>query len=105
MRTIAVLVTSALLASPVFAEQQIMRSSSPQGVQIQGNADVRAQQESAAAVSVGQDNEAKNSAGAIRAGTQIQGNTVIKAEQKNARAVAVGKDNKAANEAGVVGGK
>ena len=104
MRSIVLLIAAALVAFPVFG-QQTMRSSNPQGVQIQGNADIRAQQESATAVSVGQDNESKNMAGAIKGGTQIQGNANIKVEQKNAKAVAVGKDNKAANEAGVIGGK
>ena len=104
MRTLIVLIVSALIAFPVFA-QLTSRSSNPQGVQIQGNADIKAQQESTAAAAAGQDNEAKNTAGAIKGGTQIQGNTTIKAEQKNAKAVAVGKDNKATNEAGVIGGK
>ncbi|MDK9702029.1 MAG: hypothetical protein OEL20_02745 [Sulfuritalea sp.] len=104
MRTIILLIASALAAAPVFA-QQTMRSSNPQGVQIQGNTDIKAKQESTAAVAVGQGNEAKNTAGAIKGGTQIQGTTTIKSEQKRATAVAVGKDNKAANEAGVIGGK
>ena len=104
MRTITLLIASALVASPVFA-QQTMRSSNPQGVQIQGNTDIKATQENTAAVATGQGNEAKNTAGAIKGGTQIQGNTKIKAEQKNTTAVAIGKDNKAANEAGVIGGK
>ena len=104
MRTITLLIAAVLVAPAVFA-QPVLRSSSPQGVQIQGNADLKAQQETADAVAVGQSNEAKNSAGAIKDGTQIQGNTSIKVEQKNAKAVAVGRDNKATNEAGVIGGK
>jgi hypothetical protein len=104
MRNIVTLIASVLVALPVLA-QPVMRSSSPSGVQIQGNTDIRARQDDAAAVAVGQDNEAKNSAGAIKAGTQIQGNTNIKVEQKNAKAVAVGKDNKVTNEAGTIGGK
>lgn len=104
MRNITILIAAALLASSVLAQQTI-RSSSPRGVQIQGNTDIRAKQEDTAAVAVGQDNEAKNTASAIKGGTQIQGNTNIKSEQKNVKAVAVGKDNKATNEAGVVGGK
>jgi len=104
MRNIAILITLLSVATPGLA-QLIQRSSSPSGVQIQGNADIRAKQDDATAVAVGQGNEAKNSAGAITGGTQIQGNTNIKAEQKNAKAVAVGKDNKATNEAGVIGGK
>lgn len=101
---ILILISAAIVALPVFA-QPVMRSSSPSGVQIQGNVDLRAKQDDSAAVAAGQDNEAKNSAGAIKGGTQIQGNTNIKVEQKNARSVAVGKDNKATNEAGVIGGK
>ena len=104
MRTIAFLIASILIASSVFA-QLTMRSSNPQGVQIQGNTDIKAAQENTAAVATGQGNEAKNTAGAIKGGTQIQGNTKIKVEQKNATALAIGKDNKAANEAGVIGGK
>lgn len=104
MRTPFLLIVSVLIALPVFA-QPVMRSSSPQGVQIQGNADIRAKQEDAAGIAAGQGNEAKNIVGAIKGGTQIQGNTNIQAEQKNAKAVAVGKDNKATNEAGVIGGK
>ena len=104
MRKIVTLIASAVVALPVLA-QPVMRSSSPSGVQIQGNADIKAKQDDAAAVAVGQSSEAKNTSGAIKDGTQIQGNTKIKAEQKNARSVAVGKDNKAANEAGTIGGK
>jgi hypothetical protein len=104
MRKRTLLVVSAFVALPALA-QPVMRSSSPAGVQIQGSVDLRAKQDDTAAIAAGQDNEAKNSAGAIKDGTQIQGNTNIKSEQKNARAVAVGKDNKATNEAGVIGGK
>jgi hypothetical protein len=103
MRTLTLLIVSAFVALPAFA-QPVMRSSSPQGVQIQGNADIRVKQEDAVGIAVGQDNEARNSAGAIKGGTQIQGNTKIKVEQKDAKTMAVGKDNKATNEAGVVGG-
>jgi hypothetical protein len=80
-------------------------SSSSQGVQIQGNTDIKAKQENSTAVAVGEGNVAKNTAGAIKGGTQIQGNTKIQASQKNSTAVAVGKNNTAANEAGVIGGK
>ena len=80
-------------------------SSSNQGVQIQGNTDIKAKQENSTAVASGEGNTAKNTAGAIKGGTQIQGNTNIKAKQKNSTAVAVGKNNAAANEAGVIGGK
>ncbi|CAB1367384.1 hypothetical protein [Denitratisoma oestradiolicum] len=104
MRVIAILVASAVIAAPAFA-QQAQRSSNPQGVQIQGNTEIKAKQENTAAVAVGEGNVAKNTAGAIKGGTQIQGNTKITASQKNTAAVAVGKNNTAANEAGVIGGK
>lgn len=104
MRLIVTLIATALVAAPAFA-QQAQRSSNPQGVQIQGNTEIKAKQENVTAVAVGEGNTAKNTAGAIKGGTQIQGNTKIKAEQKNATAVAVGKNNKAANEAGVIGGQ
>jgi len=101
---ITLFVVSALVAAPAFA-QQAQRSSNAQGVQIQGNTEIKADQKNVTAVAVGEGNTAKNTAGAIKGGTQIQGNTKIKASQKNATAVAVGKGNKAANEAGVIGGQ
>ncbi|OIP12592.1 MAG: hypothetical protein AUK53_07460 [Betaproteobacteria bacterium CG2_30_59_46] len=104
MRMITLFVVSALVAAPAFA-QQAQRSSNAQGVQIQGNTEIKADQKNVTAVAVGEGNTAKNTAGAIKGGTQIQGNTKIKASQKNATAVAVGKGNKAANEAGVIGGQ
>jgi hypothetical protein len=80
-------------------------SSNANGVQIQGKTEINADQKDVAAIAVGKDNTAKNTAGAIKGGTQIQGNTKINAKQKNAAAIAVGKGNEAANEAGVIGGK
>ena len=104
MRLITLLVLSAIAASPVFA-QQAQRSTNPQGVQIQGNTEIKAKQENSTAVASGEGNVAKNTAGAIKGGTQIQGNTKIHAKQKNSTAVATGKNNAAGNEAGVIGGK
>ena len=104
MRLISIMIAAAVISSPVFA-QQTQRSSNPQGVQIQGNTNINAENKYFAAVAVGEGNEAKNTTGAIKGGTQIQGNTTIKAKQTNAAAVAVGKNNTAANEAGVIGGK
>jgi len=104
MRLISLLIASSVIAAPAFA-QQAQRSSNPQGVQIQGNTNIQAENKNVAAVAVGEGNTAKNTTGAIKGGTQIQGNTNIKASQKNAVAVAVGKNNTAANEAGVIGGK
>ncbi|MCK9283920.1 MAG: hypothetical protein M0P39_06515 [Rhodocyclaceae bacterium] len=109
-RILAVAIVSAF-ASTAFAQASqagpkgAMSSPNAQGVQIQGNTDIKAKQENTAAVAVGEGNTAKNTAGAIKGGTQIQGNTKIKASQKNAAAVAVGKGNKAANEAGQIGGQ
>ena len=106
MRTqIAVVVLTTILSTAAFAQSKTMTSTNPQGVQIQGNTDIKAKQENTTAVAVGEGNTAKNTAGAIKGGTQIQGNTKIKASQKNATAVASGKGNTAANEAGQIGGK
>ncbi len=80
-------------------------SASATGVQIQGNTDIKASQQSTTAVASGEGNTAKNTAGAIKGGTQIQGNTKIQAGQKNATATATGKGNTAGNEAGQIGGK
>ncbi len=104
MRIISSVAAAAMLASPVFA-QQTQRTSNPQGVQIKGNTNIEAKNENVTAIAVGDNNEAKNTTGAIKGGTQIQGNTTIKAKQTNATAIAVGKGNTAANEAGVIGGK
>lgn len=104
MRLLSILIASAVIATPVLA-QQAQRSSSPQGVQIQGNTNIQAENKNVTAIAVGENNTAKNTTGAIKGGTQIQGNTNIKAKQTNATAVAVGKGNTAANEAGVIGGK
>lgn len=106
MRIITILVASVasvIIATPAFA-QSTQRSSNPQGVQIQGNTEIKAKQENASATAKGEGNEAKNTAGAIKGGTQIQGNTKITASQKNTHAKAEGKNNKASNEAGVIGG-
>jgi hypothetical protein len=103
MRLITALIATAVIAAPAFA-QQSMRSSNPQGVQIQGNTNISAENKGVAAIAVGEGNEAKNTTGAIKGGTQIQGNTNIKAKQTNATAVAVGKNNTAANQAGQIGG-
>jgi len=104
MRLISLLIASAVIASPAIA-QQAQRSSNPQGVQIQGNTNITAENKDVTAVAKGENNVAKNTSGAIKGGTQIQGNTTIKASQKGATAIAAGKNNTAANEAGVIGGK
>lgn len=104
MRSMTMLL--ALIAiSPQVWSQQIERSSHPQGVQIQGNTEFRAQQEQSTSVAAGEANVVKNTASAIKGGTQIQGNTKVQAVQNNAKATAVGKNNAAGNEVGVIGGK
>lgn len=105
----SLLVASAFVASPAFAQQaqgsnKGIQASGQGGVQIQGNTNINAQQQNTAAVAVGEGNTAKNTAGAIKGNTQIQGNTNINASQKNTAAIAAGKNNKASNEAGVIGG-
>ena len=102
--SISLIVVVFLATSPVFA-QQIQRSSNPQGVQIQGDTEIKATQENAGAVSVGESNATKNTAGAVKGSTQIQGNVQIHSSQKNTTAVSVGKNNASSNEAGVIGGK
>lgn len=104
MRILTLLAVTAFVAAPAFA-QQSQRSSNPEGVQIQGKTEINASQKDVAAIAVGKDNVAKNTAGAIKGGTQIQGDTKITASQKRATAIAVGKGNEASNEAGVIGGK
>jgi hypothetical protein len=103
MRIGTLLLILSMIAVPAIA-QQSQRSSNPQGVQIQGNTEIKAQQQNSAAIAQGEGNTAKNTAGAIKGGTQIQGNTKIQASQKNSTAIARGKNNTAANEAGVIGG-
>ena len=112
MRTqIIIALASAVISTAAFGQASqarpggAMGSSNAQGVQIQGNTNIQAENKNVAAVAVGEGNTAKNTTGAIKGGTQIQGNTTIKAKQTNAAAVAVGKNNTAANEAGVIGGK
>lgn len=105
MRLTVMLLVLSAVSMPALSQQEIQRSSSPQGVQVQGNTDLKAQQEQTSAVAVGEGNIVKNTAAAIKGGTQIQGNTKVKVEQKNAKATAVGKNNAAGNEAGVIGGK
>lgn len=96
---------AAIAVASLAMAQSVQRSTNPGGVQIQGNTDIEATQKNATAISVGEGNTAKNTAGVIKGGTHIQGNTTIKAKQTNATAIAVGKNNTAVNETGVIGGK
>ena len=102
MRLMTLLLASVFIAAPALA-QKSQSSTNAQGVQIQGNTEIKAKQENASAVAQGEGNTAKNTAGAIRGGTQIQGNTKIKAAQKNVTAVVSGRSNSAGNDAGTIG--
>ncbi len=99
------LLLGVLLPAAAQEMADVERSSFPQGIVVDGNAEFRAHQFEAASASVGESNVSGNAAAAVRSSVQIQGNTRIKAEQTNATAVAVGKDNAVKNEAGVIGGK
>jgi len=101
----AVLSTAAFGQASQAGPKGAMSSPNAQGVQIQGNTNITADNKDVTAVAKGENNVAKNTTGAIKGGTQIQGNTTIKASQKGATAIAAGKNNTAANEAGVIGGK
>lgn len=106
-RSTLLMVCCLLAGMNAWAEDELQRSSHPQGMQVHGNADVRATQQQSApsAVAVGTANTARSTSGSIRGSTSIQGNTRIKAEQSNATAASVGRDNTASNQAGVIGGK
>lgn len=109
-----VLVAALLAASSAFAGSRaremsptpapVAQESQADKVQIKGNTTMNAKSHNSNAVAVGEGNNARNTAGAIRGGTQIQGNTRINAASNNANAIAVGRGNNAANQAGVIGG-
>lgn len=104
MRHIVTVVLVAVLAGYAYAD--IMRSSSPTGIQVIGSAHLAATQEDAAAVSIGSGNTARNATATVSgSSTSVRGDTVIKATQKKASAMTYGHNNAAANEAGNIGGK
>lgn len=107
MRNLLIAVALAVSSSAVLAQMQVgvQRSSSPRGVQIQGDTDIKANAQNVNAVAAGSDNAAANSAGAVKGDTNIKGNTRINATVREANAVAVGKGNKADNAVGAIGGK
>jgi len=96
-----------LLGSAALAQlpEGVERSSSPRGFEAKGAVNVNAVGANLSSVAVGQDNTAKNSAGALKENVKIQGNTTINAVSKNATAVAVGKGNAATNDVGAIGNK
>ncbi|WIM04915.1 MAG: hypothetical protein OHM77_09410 [Candidatus Nitricoxidivorans perseverans] len=103
------LIAIMLAVSPSIALAQmtvgVQRSSSPRGVQIQGDTDIKASAQNVNAIAVGDDNAAANAAGAVKGDINIKGNTRINATVREANAIAVGKGNKADNTVGTVGGK
>ena len=103
------IVVAAVLAVSSSAYAQgpvsVQRSSSPQGVQIQGDTMVNANAQNTNAVAVGENNAARTTTGTVKSGTQIQGNTRINATARNVNSVAVGKGNTATNDVGAIGGK
>ncbi|MGE5492921.1 MAG: hypothetical protein ACM31P_16710 [Actinomycetota bacterium] len=102
MKHLLSLLAAIAVAAPAFATVVDHR---PQTTRVQGRTQFSATHRDATARGSGEYNEARNSAGVIRAGTQIQGNTAITASQEGATAVASGRGNTAANEAGVIGGR
>lgn len=102
MRNLLSLVVAIAVATPALATVIDHR---PQTTRIQGRTQFSAAHRDATARGSGEYNEARNSAGVIRAGTRIQGNTSITATQDGATAVASGRGNTAANEAGIIGGR
>lgn len=108
MRTIIAAAAIALsLSSGAHAQMvpDVQRSSSPRGVQIQGDTRVSANAQNVSAVAAGEGNTAKTATGAVKSGVQIQGITKIDAFTKNVNSVAVGKGNAATNDVGSIGGK
>lgn len=101
-----IFVAALVVSSIAYAQDtvSVRRSSSPQGVQIQGDTTVNANAQNTNAVAAGEGNAAKTATGAVKGGTQIQGNTKINAKAKNVNAIAVGKGNAATNEVGAIGG-
>lgn len=100
-------ITLVVASSVVWAQGtgSVQRSSSPRGVQIQGDTAISASAKNVSATAAGEDNTAKTATGALRAGTQIQGNTRINATTQNVQSTAVGKGNAAVNDVGSIGGK
>ena len=103
MRLLSLVLATAFVAAPAFA-QQAQKSTNTKGVQIQGNTEISAATSNTSAVATGENNVAKNTAGEIKGGTQIQGNTKMSASQAGASANVSGKNNSSKNEAGVIGG-
>ena len=104
MRLLNTLLVGVLATTSALA-QSVQRSSNPQGVQIQGDAEILADQKQVTSVATGEGNVTSNISGVVKVDTQIQGNVKIISIQKDAKAISVGKNNEAGNQAGVIGGK
>lgn len=114
------LVISVFLMAGQAGAQGVERSSFPQGMTVQGDAEPMSYQESGPSPAVTVSHEMNtgrasstatgSSVGVVGgstsgAGVQIQGRTRLTAEQQRATTTAVGKDNAVKNEVGVIGGK
>lgn len=103
------IVAALLVLTTPFAFAQlpegVQRSSSPQGMQIQGSAPIQATGQSTGTVAASKESAARNTAGAVKESVQIQGTTRINAIGINTNSVAVGKGNQADNKVGTIGGQ
>lgn len=88
------------------AHAELMRSSTPLGIQVVGNTRLAGGQEDVSAISIGSGNTARNAAATVSGtGTNIRGDSTITATQKKASSVTYGRNNAATNEAGQIGGQ
>ena len=110
MRKVTVSLALAVLPFIAYAQAQgteaVQRSSSPQGMRIQGNNNPQASagEANTNAAFVDHGNKSTSPATAnVKSSTQIQGSTTIKTNAQNISAVASGKSNAAGNEVGAIG--
>ncbi len=109
MRKLAVLAAAAAIAFSGAAFAQMsggvdhLKSTNPNGVQIQGDTTINANAKNVNTTAIGQGNTAETAVGAIGGGTQIQGNTTINANAHNVNTTAIGQDNVARTTVGGIG--
>lgn len=107
MRTLLSLALLTLTAGTLLAQDEdaVQRSSSPRGVQIQGETQVNAGALNMGAVAAGDDSAAHNAVGSLRDNVQIQGTTRVNVNAQKVNSLAVGNKNSAGNDVGGIGGK
>lgn len=106
MRKGLIVLLGLVLAGTASAQEvtRIPRSSSPSGLQLQGNSSLTTSSSAIDTLSAGQNNSADSSAGSIQgSGTQIRGNTRITTSVKDVNTAAIGKGNKADSNIGAIG--